>query len=59
MIMQDLHCDNVPSLAEKPTQEQTQIEVPSIDEELPITIRRTRQDPKPSNQLKESLEYLS
>jgi len=36
--MQDLHRDNVPSSAEKPTQEQTQIEVPSTDEELPIAI---------------------
>ena len=59
MIMQDLHHDNMPSSAEKLTQEQTQIKVPSTDEELPIAIQRTRQDPKPSNQLKKSLEYLS
>jgi len=34
-------------------------EVPNMNEELPIAIRRTKRDPKPSNQLKESLEYLS
>jgi len=30
-----------------------------MNEELPIAIQRTKQDPKLSNRLKESLEYLS
>jgi len=58
-IMQDLYCDNAPLSGEKLTQEQIQGEVPNMDEELPIAIQRTKQDPKPSNWLKEFLEYLS
>jgi len=41
-IMQDLHCDNVPLSEEKLTQEQMQSEVPSMDKELSIAIRRTK-----------------
>jgi len=59
LTMQDLHHSNVPLSEENPAHKQIQSKIPDIDEELPIAICRSRQDPKPSNQLKESLEYLS
>jgi len=59
MIMQDLHYDNAPLSGEKLTQAQIQGKVPNMNEELPIAIQRRKRDPKPFNQLKESLEYLS